>query len=280
MAKSNLTAERLRELLKYDPETGLFTWRLRKGRCVAGSLAGSTDNHGYVVIRLDWAIYKAGRLAWMYMHGNFPKKKLRYIDRDTANNRITNLTEDGNKVPKKCHPELTAELLRNIVRYDPLTGFFYRLRTRAMIISDTSDPYIRISINGKRYQAHRLAWLYMTGEWPPHEIDHKDRSKHNNVWTNLRCATTKQNQENITKRANTSSGVTGVSWSVGAQKWVVSLMNFGKRIYLGNYISLEEAIEARRDAERRYFTHSPACEPLHEGPCEPSPQGDRQWEDA
>ena len=69
MAASNLTAERLRELLSYDTTTGLFTWKVRRNNFVhAGSTAGTVGTGGYIYIRLDKAPFMAHRLAWFYSH--------------------------------------------------------------------------------------------------------------------------------------------------------------------------------------------------------------------
>lgn len=75
MAASSLTAERLRELLHYDPETSLFTWRNdagRWGRIKAGSVAGSPNEDGYIRIGIDGGLYRAHRLAFLYMTGAWP----------------------------------------------------------------------------------------------------------------------------------------------------------------------------------------------------------------
>lgn len=94
--KSTLTAERLRELFLYNPGTGIFTRRIAHGRhgCYrAGMVAGSADNKGYVVIRIDKRIYKAHRLAWLYVHGSWPQHDIDHINRVKSDNRIANLRD-------------------------------------------------------------------------------------------------------------------------------------------------------------------------------------------
>lgn len=87
-----LTAERLKELLEYDPTLGRFTWKVsNNGYVKVGSIAGCLDPKGYVQIRIDRKLYKGHRLAWLYMFGEFPKEHLDHIDGDRANNRIENL---------------------------------------------------------------------------------------------------------------------------------------------------------------------------------------------
>jgi hypothetical protein len=100
----DLTAERLRELLAYEPGTGLFTWRV--DRCLnrivkAGMVAGSTHTtYGYVYIGVDGRNYRAHRLAWLYVHGAWPEHEIDHINGLPADNRIVNLrdvTSSANK---------------------------------------------------------------------------------------------------------------------------------------------------------------------------------------
>lgn len=94
-----LTAERLKILLVYDREQGLFTWRETKGRARQGSVAGATDAYGYRVIRVDGKLYKAHRLAWLYEYGEWPEGLLDHINRAKDDNRIVNLrpvSQSGN----------------------------------------------------------------------------------------------------------------------------------------------------------------------------------------
>jgi HNH endonuclease/AP2 domain len=93
MATRNLTPERLREILHYDPATGLFTWRVcRHHRTKIGAIAGCITN-GYGIIVLDGSIYKMHRLAWAYTYGHWPKNDIDHIDGNGTNNRLLNLRD-------------------------------------------------------------------------------------------------------------------------------------------------------------------------------------------
>ena len=91
-----LTYSRVVELLTYEPETGLFRWNVnagRWGRIKAGTVAGSAGNHGggYVEINIDGTLYKAHRLAWLYMTGKMPENQVDHINCDRADNKWSNL---------------------------------------------------------------------------------------------------------------------------------------------------------------------------------------------
>lgn len=90
---AELSVERLREQLHYDPETGEWTWLTRTHTRPAGRRAGKTLSHGYHVIRVDDRLYHAGRLAFLYMIGRFPNPEIDHINRNRADDRWTNLRE-------------------------------------------------------------------------------------------------------------------------------------------------------------------------------------------
>ena len=93
MSKPDITAEELRKLLHYDPETGIFTWRVQRSNVKRGAIAGCVIHHGYRVIRAGGRLVLAHRLAWLYMTGEWPTLNIDHIDGDTTNNRFSNLRD-------------------------------------------------------------------------------------------------------------------------------------------------------------------------------------------
>lgn len=91
-----ITYERLREVLHYEPETGLFYWLVTaRGGPIKGSQAGGYGSTGYWRIGIDGVVYKAHRLAWLYMHGHWPKGPIDHLNHDPADNRWANLRESS-----------------------------------------------------------------------------------------------------------------------------------------------------------------------------------------
>jgi len=89
-----LTQKTLKSLLSYNPCNGLFTWEISPTKNIKiGRIAGCSDHEGYILIRVNNILYKAHRLAWLYMYGVFPKNKIDHIDGDTGNNIISNLRD-------------------------------------------------------------------------------------------------------------------------------------------------------------------------------------------
>jgi len=91
--KNKLTQERLKELLNYDPETGIFTRKIGRGGFKIGSIAGTPQNNGYIQICIDYKIFLASRLAFLWVEGYFPENETEHCDRDRANNCWSNLRE-------------------------------------------------------------------------------------------------------------------------------------------------------------------------------------------
>ena len=144
-------------------------------------------------------------------------------------------------------PSASADDLRKIIHYNPDTGALTWINSRRRVAagspagSPQSNGYISITIDGHRYQAHRLAWYLMTGEWPETGIDHRDTDVANNRWDNLRLATHQQNGWNQPGRA--ASGYKGV-YSTPSGKWTARIKIDGRIL---NFPSRETPEEAHAD---------------------------------
>jgi hypothetical protein len=115
MADANLTPERARELLDYNPETGSFTWRVKVNkRWPAGMLAGRINKNGYRYIKLGKMLL-AHRLAWFFIHGNWPTASIDHINGERDDNRISNLrvvsTATNNQNLRSAKPNSLSGLL-------------------------------------------------------------------------------------------------------------------------------------------------------------------------
>jgi hypothetical protein len=91
MTTKILTQDRLKELLHYNADTGVFTWRATRRAAIAGAIAGSRNPQNYIMVGVDTKLYSAHRLAWLYTHGVWPILELDHINRIRDDNRIDNL---------------------------------------------------------------------------------------------------------------------------------------------------------------------------------------------
>lgn len=156
----------------------------------------------------------------------------------------------------------TQAQIKEVLHYDPETGIF---RWRFVMSNGKNKPwdiagyvnrgYVRIKLNKKTYECHRLAFLYMVGKWPKTNIDHIDGCPSNNKWVNLREATYKQNNENVKLRKDNKSGYRGVIWSNAAQKWAAQVRHNKKATHLGCFNSPEEAAAVAAAKRAELFTH-------------------------
>lgn len=138
---------------------------------------------------------------------------------------------------------VTLERANELVRYDPITGLFYDRRTGDETGSlDVKSCYIRIFIDGKLYQAHRVAHLLMNGEWPNGNPDHYDTVPFNNCWNNI-CdlANEQESHGNTNLKINNASGLKGVNWDKRDQKWRARIGLQMERIHLGHFSEKREA---------------------------------------
>lgn len=151
--------------------------------------------------------------------------------------------------------------LKSQMNYDPETGVLTWLRGQraGKTAGCFADGYINIAFDGKNYRAHVLAWLWMTGAWPTHEVDHENRDGTDNKWKNLRAATHKQNLENLDPSSACTSGRRGVCWKRREKRWCAHITHNYKTREIGCFADLVDAVAARIRAERGLFTHAQAC---------------------
>ncbi len=148
----------------------------------------------------------------------------------------------------------TQARLKEVLRYDPDTGIFIRLHPphqgRPLTWGD-GKGYVRAVVDGQAYRAHRLAWLYMTGECPA-EIDHINGVPSDNRLANLRPATRTENNANRRKTEN-PSGFKGVSLDKKTHRWRARIRIHRQRVFLGVFDTAEQAHQAYVDAAKRLF---------------------------
>ena len=152
--------------------------------------------------------------------------------------------------------ELTAERLRELLHYDPETGVFTRLvRSGPAKVGDvagTADThgYIQISVDGALYLAHRLAFLWMTGEWPPHQVDHINGVRADNRFANLRPATNAENMQNV-RRPYSSNRIGLLGVCRHGNRFRATIKVDGRCIHLGTFDAPEQAHAAYLAAKRK-----------------------------
>lgn len=154
---------------------------------------------------------------------------------------------------------ITAERLRELLHYEPETGVFTRrvktgrCRAGEVATGTLNHGYILMSVDRTFRAAHRLAWLWMTGEWPTLDIDHIDGNRTNNAWRNLRHVDRSTNLENqrTAKSHNKSTGLLGAYHSPTAGRFVSRIQVRGKNINLGSFGTAQEAHEAYLSAKRQ-----------------------------
>lgn len=150
---------------------------------------------------------------------------------------------------------LTASRVREVLDYDPRTGVFTWLvdvarnvKTGTVAGSIYKNGYRYITIEGRAYKAHRLAWLWMLGVWPEYDLDHNDTDKTNNAWANLREATRSENEANKPSKNPLGKGV-----RQRGKRYFAQIRVNGRKVHLGTYDSPTEAHAAYAKAANNVF---------------------------
>ncbi|MDQ0511663.1 HNH endonuclease signature motif containing protein [Ancylobacter amanitiformis] len=172
-------------------------------------------------------------------------------------------------------PELTADIARELLEYDPDTGVLtWRWRDRKWFKTDgawasrnalwagkpagSDHPagYRKVNIAGKFIWVHRLIWLMQTGAWPAHHIDHIDHDTSNNRWENLREATPEENARNQRRNVRNKSGRTGVHQDRSG-RWWARVRSMGERLERGPFKEFWQAELVRTGMQRAAGDYHP-----------------------
>jgi hypothetical protein len=147
---------------------------------------------------------------------------------------------------------LTAQKVREILHYDPDTGVWTWLRPPAknILVGSVAGTisvhgYRIITFQGVKYRSGRLAWLYMTGEWPVEEIDHDNRDKTDDRWCNLLDKSRSNNALNRDLQVNNFSGTRGIHFDTARGLWQVQVKKDNVSHFGGRYDDYNEAVIAR-----------------------------------
>ena len=168
---------------------------------------------------------------------------------------------------------ITPELLRTLLDYDPATGgFIWKKRNRdtgglyyntwntrfagkkAMAWAN-GNGYFASTVFRVKIFAHRAAFAHYYGYWPE-KTDHINGICTDNRIKNLRDVDSAENNKNMAKASNNTSGVTGVDWHKQNQKWRAQIRIDNRRMHIGCFESFNDAVQARKDAEKKYGFHA------------------------
>lgn len=179
--------------------------------------------------------------------------------------------EDNYIIMRRKEQMLSHSYLTEVLDYNAETGKFvwkkpasHQMHPGDEAGTQNASGYVFICVGGVRYKAHRLAWFYHYGEWPSDEtpqIDHINGNRADNRIANLRLVTKVKNSRNLKIRISNTSGYPGVFLIKATGKWRAYIGNgCGKYISLGRYNTREEAIAARKQAEKKleYITRKEA----------------------
>lgn len=150
------------------------------------------------------------------------------------------------------------EELRNTFDYHP-DGYLIRKKNGKPCGKHANHPtgYIHVRVGKSMLRVHRIIYAIVYGKLPNGEIDHINGNRADNRIENLREVSSSENSHNFKKYKNNSSGYQGVSWYAQYQKWVAKITIDNRRIHLGYFENLEEAVEARKKAKIKHHPSSP-----------------------
>jgi hypothetical protein len=150
--------------------------------------------------------------------------------------------------------------VRKLFHYDAESGMLFWRNGNGRNVkpwqeakSCNGQGYYSVKVNGTNYRVHRLIWLYVYGNFPTKDIDHKNRIRTDNRLCNLRDVSRTDNCQNISLPNHNKSGHIGVSWFQLRKTWTVYVKVNKKNKWLGYYKNLDDAIAARKEGEKQYY---------------------------
>lgn len=152
---------------------------------------------------------------------------------------------------------ITKAEIEKHLKFNPRNGCFYWTSRRGPMQEGSlagkydSNGHRQITLNGRAYLAHRLAWTVTYGEWPNHHIDHKNGDKADNRPKNLRACTSSQNNANARISKSNTTGFKGVT--IHGQRYRAQIAKDGKKMLLGVFSTKEEAHAAYVAASKVLF---------------------------
>lgn len=156
--QTKLTADRLRDLMLYDQETGFLRWKRNPPRATKDGAAGRLDNDGYRRVRVDRRDYVAHRLAWLYVHGEWPAHQIDHINGDKTDNRLANLRDvphaiNVQNIRRAATGKKSCSLL-GAFKHRQTNRWQARIRLKGKVISlgyfDTPEQANAAYVEGKR----------------------------------------------------------------------------------------------------------------------------------
>ncbi len=241
-----ISQERVKELLHYNPKTGIFTRKVRTANAInEGQRAGNITANGYREISLDNKKYYEQRLAWLYVYGYMPECEVHHKNGIKDNNKLKNLEE----LSYSCHA-LTRGLQSN--NTSGIKGvWFDKSRSKYTAAVHLNDKKIQLGRYDTFDKAVVARWKgevkYGFTKYSPQSTAYSHIEKNDlfNMIDNVNI------EKRILSSSNTS-GVSGVSWAKDRDKWYAKVKKDGKQYGLGHFLDFNDAVKARWEAEKEH----------------------------